>query len=85
MLTDDALTSEDAIVPFVGFAELAASGFLDGRATLGMPFLQPLIAAIAQALNRWSYVDLAAREELKVVLAPFADGGTENLPTGLPD
>ena len=39
MLTDDALPGQGSIVLFVGFADLAASGLLNRRATLGVALL----------------------------------------------
>src|SRR5262245_15014456 len=85
MFTHDPLASKDTIAVLVRDAQLPAARFFLGRTTLGVPLLQPLIAAITQALKRRSYADLAALEELEVMFAPLAYGRAENLPTGMLD
>ena len=66
-------------------AQLSTAWFLLRDATSSVSLLQPLIAAIAQALNRGSSADLTAFEELEVMLAFLAYGRAEDLPTGLID
>jgi len=79
------LAGEKTIAGLVRGAHLSPAWFLLRRTTLGGPLLQPLIASIAQALNCRRQADLAAREELEVVLAPLAYGRAEGLPTALVD
>ena len=85
MLTPDPLTGEGASTLAVGFVELTAASLLEGRPTLGLALLPPLIAAIAQALDCGGDVELVTFEQLATVLPSFAYGRAENLPTGLID
>jgi hypothetical protein len=85
MRTHDPLAGQDPIAVPVPGAQLSTAWFLLRDATSSVSLLQPLIAAIAQALNRGSSADLTAFEELEVMLAFLAYGRAEDLPTGLID